>query len=202
MEVIEIVSGVILSIGGGAAIVGGCSNWLGKIWADKLMEKEKSKFARELEREKSNFARDLEQLKFSMQRESESYKIKLKKSEFIFQKEFEAACEFSALLQRLLPKHKHFLESDMEWLDDLDKVESRSTEIVRELGEFLISHGAVIDESVRFDIKHYIESAIDSRFSADILSDSFAGSDIRHIYSQLQYTEQRIIAKFREQSTN
>lgn len=202
MEVIDIVGGVILSIGGGAAIVGGCSNWLGKIWADKLMEKEKSKFARELEREKSNFARDLEQLKYSMLRESESYKIKLKKSEFIFQKEFEAACEFSALLQRLLPKHKHFLESDMEWLDDLSKAEGRSSEIERELGDFLINHGAVIDESIKLDLKSCIESAINNRFSADMLSDPFAGSEIRHIYTRLQHTEQRIIANFREQSTN
>lgn len=137
-----------------------------------------------------------------MLRETENYKIKLKKSEFIFQKEFEAACEFSALLQRLLPKHKHFLVNDMEWLDDLSEVEGRSTEIERELGGFLLNYGAVIDESIKLELKGCIESAIDIRFSADKFGDPFAGSEMRQIYSRLQYTEQHIIDRFREQATN
>lgn len=190
MQVLEVVSGVIVSLGGGAAIVAGCSSWIGKVWADKLMEKEKSKFARELE-----------QLKHAMLRDAESYKIKLKKSEFIFQKEYEAASEFSAMLRRLLPKFKHFLEQEGEWLDDLDKAEARSTDIEFELTEFLKSHGAILDDYIKGEINSCIETAVDRRYAADVLGDCFAGSDIRHIYSRLQYLEQEIINKFRAQSS-
>ena len=48
-ETIEIGSSVIISLGGGAAIIFGFSNWLGKVWADRLMANEKAKHDRELE---------------------------------------------------------------------------------------------------------------------------------------------------------
>ncbi|NNA55628.1 hypothetical protein [Pseudomonas koreensis] len=200
MEVLEVVSGVIISIGGGAAIIGGFSNWLGKVWADRLMEQEKSRFAKELEHEKSKLSWELEQLKNSILRETESFKIQLKKSEYIFEKEFEAACEFSALLQRLLPKHRHFLDAENEWLEDLTKVEQRSIDIENELSAFLINYGAILDNIIKKEISQSIASAIDLRFSADVLSDSFAGTDTHLIYSKLKEIEQNIIMKFRTQS--
>lgn len=52
------IAGVILgSLGGGGAIVFGLSNWLGKVWAERLMTKERAYHERELEKLRSELER-------------------------------------------------------------------------------------------------------------------------------------------------
>jgi hypothetical protein len=53
-ELVEIVLSVLAALGGGAAIVGAFSNWLGRVWADRLMEKERARYQRELEEIKAH----------------------------------------------------------------------------------------------------------------------------------------------------
>jgi hypothetical protein len=91
-EMFKLVGAILVSLGGGAAIIFGFSNWLGKVWANRLMEKEKATHARELESLRNQLTQD-----------TESYKVKLKKSEFIFQKEYEAVSEFVLLKRSFLP---------------------------------------------------------------------------------------------------
>ena len=57
-DIVEIVGGVIVSLGGGAAIVFAFSNWLGKLWADRLMSAEKAKHDRELESFRAEIKRE------------------------------------------------------------------------------------------------------------------------------------------------
>jgi hypothetical protein len=65
------IAGVILgSLGGGGAIVFGLSNWFGKVWADRLMTKERAYHERELEKLRSELER-------STQEELEHIKKKL-----------------------------------------------------------------------------------------------------------------------------
>jgi len=47
-ETIKIASAILLSLGGGGVIVFALSNWLGKIWANRIMSEERAKFEREL----------------------------------------------------------------------------------------------------------------------------------------------------------
>jgi hypothetical protein len=47
-EIWSIASAVLLSLGGGAGIVLACSSWLGKVWADRMLEQEKSKLQHQL----------------------------------------------------------------------------------------------------------------------------------------------------------
>ena len=56
-EVWEIAGAVILSLGGGGAIVVALSSWLGKVWASRILEEDRAKFARELERLKTDLDR-------------------------------------------------------------------------------------------------------------------------------------------------
>ena len=51
---------VLASLGGGGAIVLGMSNWLGKIWADRLMQKEKAHYESQLEDFKARLNRESE----------------------------------------------------------------------------------------------------------------------------------------------
>jgi hypothetical protein len=46
---INLFGAVIVTLGGSSAIVFGLSSWIGKIWATKLMEKDKSKYIKEIE---------------------------------------------------------------------------------------------------------------------------------------------------------
>lgn len=89
-EITTFVAAFIVSLGGGGAIVLGLSNWIGRILADRYVEK----------------------LKQEIQQEIESHKTRLRKSEFLFQKEFEAASAFISLRRSLMPKYRF---PEMEW---------------------------------------------------------------------------------------
>jgi len=65
--VIETAAAVVVALGSGGAIVGGLSGWLGRVWAERMMGKERAKHDRELAKlradlEKQN-ADTLEQLR-------------------------------------------------------------------------------------------------------------------------------------------
>ena len=49
LDVLKIVTGVLLSIGGGGTIVLLFSGWLGKVWANRLMEEDRAKHAKAIE---------------------------------------------------------------------------------------------------------------------------------------------------------
>jgi hypothetical protein len=51
----ETAAAIILSLGGGAAIVLSCAGWLGKVWANRILEQDRAKYTRELEHLKSQF---------------------------------------------------------------------------------------------------------------------------------------------------
>jgi len=67
VEYLKLASVIITSVGSAGVIILGLSNWLGKVWASRLMEAEKQKYAKELESFKSeislNAQREIEALK-------------------------------------------------------------------------------------------------------------------------------------------
>ncbi len=48
-DLFEIVISVIAALGGGSAIVFGMSSWLGRVWADRLMQKERARYEAQIE---------------------------------------------------------------------------------------------------------------------------------------------------------
>jgi len=142
-EDIFAVSGAILaSIGGGVAIVFGFSNWLGKVWANRLMTKEKAEYAQELESFRNRLTQD-----------TESYKIKLKKSELIFEKEFIAASELVAFIRGLLPAYR---SEEMDWDDAYNDIASKLENIEAKLDEFLSKHGAVLGSKLLISLRNAV----------------------------------------------
>ena len=118
------------SFGGGSIIVFALSGWLGKVWANRLMVKEKAGYAQELESLRNHLVQD-----------TESYKIKLKKSEFIFQKEFEAASTFVALKRSFMPA---FNSPDKDWSEACDDIAKDFHKIEQKLNTYLATYGAVL----------------------------------------------------------
>ena len=131
-EVGAIAATFIVSLGGGGAIVLGLSNRIGRILGDRYVEK----------------------LKHEIQQELESYKTKLKKSEFLFQKEFEAASQFMSLRRGLLPPYWF---PEMEWDDACEDFARKFDEVEKELERYRATHGAALQQ----DTLNRLSSAID-----------------------------------------
>jgi len=59
------ISGAILgSVGGAAVIIVGLSTWLGKVWANRIFEKDKLRYTSELEKVKNDLKRETEKHNF------------------------------------------------------------------------------------------------------------------------------------------
>ncbi len=57
-DVFKTALAVLASVGGGGAIVLGLSGWLGKVWAERLMERERQDYRKELERLRADLDRE------------------------------------------------------------------------------------------------------------------------------------------------
>ena len=53
IEVFKVSAAILGSVGGAAAIIFGLSTWLGKVWANRILEKDKLKYTTELEKIKT-----------------------------------------------------------------------------------------------------------------------------------------------------
>jgi hypothetical protein len=182
-------SGVILgSLGGGAAIIFGFSNWLGKVWANRLMTKEKAEYAQELESLRNRLTQD-----------TESYKIKLKKSEFLFQKEFEAASEFVALKQSFLPTYN---QPNMDWYDACDEIAQDFYKIEMALNSYLSKHGAVLKSEVKDLLSLSISIAGENKFeiaNPDVPENANKAAD--ELYENLREVEKSLLEQVHSQSS-
>ncbi len=54
---------ILTSLGGSAVILMAFSSWLGKVWANRILEKDKNKYTLELDAIKNEYNKDLERLK-------------------------------------------------------------------------------------------------------------------------------------------
>lgn len=61
--IFEIVAAVLISFGGASVIILGLASWLGKVWANKILEQDKARYKREIEELKNNFNKELEYYK-------------------------------------------------------------------------------------------------------------------------------------------
>ena len=94
-DVWEITSAIILSFGGSSVILIGLSTWLGKVWANRLLEKDRLKYNSELETTKAKYEKQLE-----------TYKLQLEKSKSLFFRYSEHQFTLYNELWRLLYKLK------------------------------------------------------------------------------------------------
>ena len=79
---INLFGAVIVTLGGSSAIVFGLSSWIGKIWATKLMEKDKSKYTKEIETLKN-------ELQTKITKMEHFHKISEKAYQYLFDKKID-----------------------------------------------------------------------------------------------------------------
>ncbi|WP_157091339.1 hypothetical protein [Paenibacillus antarcticus] len=62
-DILKVITGIITSIGGVSLVIIGLSSWLGKIWANRILEKDRLNYNEKLEKIKSEYLTDLEEKK-------------------------------------------------------------------------------------------------------------------------------------------
>jgi hypothetical protein len=186
VELLELSAAIIISLGGGAAIVFAMSSWLAKVWAERILNKERSKYAEELEVFKSKLTL-----------ETESHKIKLKKSEFIFAKEFEAASALVSLVRDIAPR---ISRPEMDWDEACDEMAMSFEKTETLLHQFLSQHAAILPAEVVNLIS--ISSGLAShnkfdasRFDVSTSANRAAGA----MYGHLVEAESKMILKIQSQ---
>ncbi len=77
----DLIAKIVLYLGGGAVIVFALSSWLGKVWANRILEKDKVKYKKEFEKIKNVYDQELEKYKDQLERAKANH---LRYSEFQF----------------------------------------------------------------------------------------------------------------------
>jgi hypothetical protein len=73
-ETIKIATTILLSLGGGGIIVFALSNWLGKVWANRIMAEERAKYERELTELRLKLEKDNQENLSKLQTDLEIYR--------------------------------------------------------------------------------------------------------------------------------
>lgn len=186
-EIVKIAGLILASLGGGAGIVLAFSNWLGKIWASRLME-----------RERHQYQADLEQLRAKLTRETEEEKIKFKKSELLFSKQLEAASEIVAYRQELKPIAERPSESDDEFFE---RMSFRVGGIAHWSHEYLSKYGAVLPDNVQHILIEVKAIAGESRFyHGNAVTGKEAINGTKQCYDLIQKVETELLSLVRVQA--
>ncbi|WP_294892783.1 MULTISPECIES: hypothetical protein [unclassified Sulfuricurvum] len=76
-EIFKISGAILASVGGAAAIFFGLSSWLGKVWAERILGKEKAILATQLESYKHEHAKVLEEEKYKYSMILKDYEVQI-----------------------------------------------------------------------------------------------------------------------------
>ena len=175
---ISVAATFIFALGSGGAIVLALSNWIGKLFAKRYVEK----------------------LKQEIHQEIESYKTKLKKSEFLFKEEFEATSQFMSLHRSILPTYRH---PDMDWGDACEDFASNFADVEEKLERYLAAHGAALIQPVLNLLTDAIAKCSEGKFEVKQFDDvSPKGIEIANkVMGELGVVEKKLRDGLRSQSS-
>jgi len=181
----QLIAAILASVGGAGAIIFGLASWLGKIWAERLLSKEKQKYTE-----------DLESFKSQLTLSTESYKVKLKKSEFIFSRECDAASALVSLIRDISPQ---VTRPEMDWYDACDDMAMAFGSIEKLLHEYLRSHGAILPDEVRELVSRAFGLVSDNKFSDEPEVSSAANEAAKKMFEDLTNAETKLVNLVRSQ---
>lgn len=172
----DVVLGVVGALGGGAVVVGTALHFLGKFWVGRLIQDEKAKLDMEIE----------------------SHRLKLRNSEFIFEKEYEASSQFVAFFRSILPRHS---EPNLDWGEVLVHIAISFHDILNYLDRFLASNGAILSDDVVGLVVDCLAISGEGQHKVDEsgVSDS-AKSDADLLYKKMLEIERLLLTRLRRQS--
>lgn len=188
---------ILLAISGNAALLA-VLGYIGKSLLEKILVRDTKRFESEM---KAKTDTEIEKLRNELLRSVESYKVQLKKSEFLFQKEFEAASGFIALLQSIHPMvHRPLMDTN----DFHDEIANSFGKIEIMLRDFLTKFGAVLIDEERQILTVAMVDAGFGKFNVldgpDEEIDAETNKQARTLYESLQTLQTKLVARVRDQS--
>ena len=185
---------LLLAFGGNAALLA-VLVYLAKSLLEKLLVRDTKRFETEL---KAKADAEIERIRSEFLRNIESYKVQLKKSELLFQIEFEAASNFSALYRSMLPRQTNPL---MDTRDVNTAVAREFGPIETRLGEFLAKYGAVLTEVERDQLCSAMEQSGYGKFNVfDGKTDTYALELAAALVTTVKSLHDQLINRIRDQS--
>ena len=185
---------VLLAFGGNAALLAILAI-LAKSLLEKLIVRDTKIFESEL---KSKTDGEIERLKSEMTRNVESYKIQLKKSEFLFEREYAAALEFESVVRSIVPRPSR---PDMDCEDAMQEVIDAFERTERRLDAFLTSWGPVLNDDERTLLRSAISMATDGKFYGSAEGDPAGYQTAESLCNKVTELETRLINRVRGQSS-
>lgn len=153
-----------------------------------------------MEKEKAEHYLVLESLRNRLTQDTESYKVKLKKSEFIFEKEYEAAFELVSLKRSFLPTYSH---PNMDWNEACDEIAHNFHKIETALGSYLSKHGAVLSKEAKDLLSYSIGIADGRKFDItipDVPTEAIAAAN--NLFKKLDGAEECLLNQVHSQSSS
>ena len=170
-------------VGGVAVIAAGVASYVGKLYADRSIEKHKAALNQETERLKAELAKD-----------AETHKWNLRKKEILFQKEIEAASAFFELHRKLEPSYRH---PDMDYDEAMEDVVESFRNSEDELTKFIAKHGPVLSTKNRLDLDECKRLASIHQFAPQEGGMKVAGEAAAEFLKKLQAVEARFVEELR-----
>jgi hypothetical protein len=143
--------------------------------------------------------RDIEKFRSQLQRSLEEHKVRLKKSEFLFQKEFEATSEL-VMLKTSLSLNRN--QPDMDFENLLENVAHDFPKITIQIKSYLMKHGAILNEEVKELLQSSYHIAAEGQAKLDdpeISSELLA--EANKLYEKIDSAEILMMQQVRSQST-
>ncbi len=97
MSYLYLVGSLVWSIGGAAALIWALSSWLGKVWANRILEQDRKKYAEEMEAVKEKHAANLSRLSGELEAMNRRLQADLDKTVHVHRVQFET--EFKGLVE-------------------------------------------------------------------------------------------------------
>jgi hypothetical protein len=148
-EILKIAGAIIVSFGGSSIILLGLSNWLGKIWADIMLEAEKKKFTMEIEEYKNKLNKEISIVNSIIEKSSYITKLQYDKEFAIYLEIWDKLSTCIISTRDLYPTFSNIPVDKME----LDKFnENKLTIFVKNYNDF---SNAIIKYSPFYEEKLY-----------------------------------------------
>lgn len=132
----------------------------------------------------------------AIDKSADLYRMKLQKSAFLFEKEYQAARELSAIVARVLPTYS---EPDMDWDMAGREIAEGFDRHEKTLRRYLIKHGVILDKETMLLIKSAEALAGQEKYS-------LPGEDLtakgQEFYETVEKATGLLLAKVRSQAAN
>src|ERR1700726_78143 len=109
-ELFSVAGAALLSLGGAGVVLVGLSSWLGKVWASRILEREKAELSKSIEATKAELTRSIEHEKAVMAAFHEEHKTEIQE---LSSQRLDALNRRHDVYARLATKMRILLRADM-----------------------------------------------------------------------------------------